>query len=592
MFPRMRMFSRMLMFPQIALAVLLATLGTTSLRGQERAIGPGDDLTGLWGAELFSGPLLRGPLTLERTAGRWTVRVGGLEATAPTTGDSARIALPGGSGILRVREIGPARELHAMWIQPAMNMSEYASPVHLTQERQGAWRGTVAPLDDRLSLYLLFRREADGSTTGKFRNPESGWNLGRTYRMARDGDNLAFTDLTTGKVRWRQNYDSAQRTIQFDFGAPFLLRPLAGGEGRGFYPRIEAASAYAYRPPLPAGDGWATARAAATGMNEASLAAMIERIIGTDPSSDSAALVHSVLVAHHGKLVLEEYFYGFTPDRLHDTRSASKTLMSIMAGIAMDRGARFAMQSPVYPIFGLDSAVRADPRRGRITVGQLLTHSTGLACDENDEASPGNEDKLQQQRSQPDWYRFMLDLPIAHDAGSTYAYCSGTMNLAGGVVARTTKRWLPEFFDETVARPLGITHYAMNLMPGGDAYGGGGVYMRPRDLLKLGQLVLSGGNWNGTRVVSKGWLERSTAQQIRTPDGGSDGFGWHRHTLHANGRDYQEIEANGNGGQFVIVIPELDITVVFTAGNYNRYRSWRALRDEFVPKFVMAAVLK
>ncbi len=573
----------------LASALALAALTPFPLLAQGDTMpAPDAELEGLWGTEALLGPAVRGELLLEQRGDRWTLRAGGLEAAARADADTVRISLPGGAGTLRIR-LGGATEPHAMWIQPSGNLPEYASPVMLRAEGPGAWRGTIRPLDDHFSLYLLVRRAADGSRTGIFRNPEFGWNAGRAYRLSREDDNLAFTNIATGKVQWHQPYDPDQRTILFDFGAPLQLRPLRREEARGFYPRIGAAS-YVYRVPLPGNDGWVAAPAAETGMDQAPLVAMVERLMQMDPASDSTPLVHSVLVARHGKLVLEEYFYGFTPDRLHDMRSASKTMTSLMVGAAMDRGAPFTTESPVYPIFGLDSMLRSDLRRARITVGQLLTHSTGLACDDNDETSPGNEERLQQQRTQPDWYRYMLDLPVVHEPGSTYAYCSGTMNLAAGVVARATGRWLPEFFDESLAQPLDITDYAMNLMPNGEAYGGGGLYLRPRDLLKFGQLVLTGGTWNGVRVVSKRWIERSTASQIVTPDGSSDGFGWHRHILRLNGRSYQEVEANGNGGQFLIVVPELDLVVVFTAGNYNHYGVWRKLRDEWVPRYVMAAV--
>jgi CubicO group peptidase (beta-lactamase class C family) len=285
-------------------------------------------------------------------------------------------------------------------------------------------------------------------------------------------------------------------------------------------------------------------------------------------------------------LVLEEYFFGFSADRPHDLRSVSKVFASLMAGIAMDHGAQFTMQSSVTSLFGLV----ADGPKGRITVGQLLSHSSGLACDDNDDASPGNEDAMQSQRTQPDWYAFVLDLPMAHDPGSHYAYCSGGINLVAGIVHRGTSDWLPDFFDRQIARPLQFGQYALNLTPTGDAYGGGGAYLCPRDLLKIGQLYLDGGVWHGHRIVSRRWTVQSTAHQIITNQGGSDGFGWHRYTLRANGRDYQEFEANGNGGQFLIVVPELDLTVVTTAGNYNQYGTWKAIREELVPQYIIPSI--
>jgi len=131
----------------------------------------------------------------------------------------------------------------------------------------------------------------------------------------------------------------------------------------------------------------------------------------------------------------------------------------------------------------------------------------------------------------------------------------------------------------------------MNLMPMGQGYFGGGVYLRPRDLLKLGVTYLDGGVWDGRRIVSRAWVEESTAQQIGPPQAqGRDGYAWHLNTLTSGGCSYREYEATGNGGQYLIVLPELDLALVFTGGDYGRYRIWRRWRDQLVPGFVIPAV--
>src|SRR5512140_3329643 len=106
----------------------------------------------------------------------------------------------------------------------------------------------------------------------------------------------------------------------------------------------------------------------------------------------------------------------------------------------------------------------------------------GLACDDNDDASPGNEGAMQSQSAQPDWYRYTLDLPLANAPGEHYAYCSAGTNLAGGVLAQVSGAWLPALFDTLVAQPLKLGRYYVNLMPTGQAYSGGGMHLRPRDL--------------------------------------------------------------------------------------------------------------
>lgn len=572
--------------------IMVASYAGASVSAQNPP-APGDGLVGLWGSETTSGPRVRGELTLERGPQQWMASVGGYHVTAPLTGDSIRIVLPGGEGELRSR-IDSGGVVRGFWVQPPVYGSPYATPVVLQRVHQRAWRGTVAPLEGRFSLYLLIRRDGDGSLQGVFRNPEMNWTGGAPwFRVTRQRDSISFVDPTTGKPSFVQPYDSAQRRISMEVGGPISLTPLSLDEAAGFLPRSPAESSQHYRAPLRREDGWRTGRAKAVGMDEARLAQLVERIATTDPTGKGAPLIHSVLVARRGRLVLEEYFFGYSAERLHDLRSASKTFTSVMAGAAMQAGAPITMTTPVTSVFrGRGTGLAHDPRKDRITMGNLLTHSSGLACDENDSESPGNEGTMQQQTRQPDWYRYVLDLPMAHDPGTTYAYCSGGMNLAGGMIARTTEMWLPDFFDRYVARPLGIDRYAMNLMPTGEAYAGGGVYLRPRDLLKFGQAYLDGGTWNGKRVVTVPWAKESTAPQIRTPDGASDGYGWHRHELQLAGKSYPSYEANGNGGQFLIVVPELDLAVVFTAGNYNQYPIWRKFRDELVPQYIMAALLR
>jgi CubicO group peptidase (beta-lactamase class C family) len=550
-----------------------------------------DGLVGLWGAEAILGPQVRGDITIRRAGGRWDIRAGGFEVSVPASGKELRADLPGGQGELRARLEPDGRTLHGMWIQPAGDGAAYASPVPFTREADGAWRGKIAPLSERWSLYLRIERSTDGALTGSFRNPERRWTGGSAvFRVTSGEGHVRLADPASGQERFVQPYDPKERRILMEFGSPIALTPRTPDQAVGYFPRSPSAPPYEYRAPVPEDDGWPTARAATVGLDEARLRDLVRWIAAVDPAEKYPPLIHSVLVERHGKLVLEEYFYGYAADRLHDLRSASKSFTSLMAGIAMDRGAGFSMATPVEKIFPpADPSAPQDPRRAKITVGELFTHSSGLACDDNDDASPGNEDTMQSQDKQRDWYRYVLDLPMEHDPGTTYAYCSGGINLAGGVVARTTGAWLPEFFDRYVARPLGIRRYAMNLMPDGQGYSAGGVHMRPRDLLKFGQLYLRGGVWRGRRVVSERWVRESTARQMDSPSG-SDGYGWHRNTLHADGRDYAEFEANGNGGQFLIVVPEADLAVVFTAGNYGQYGVWRKFRDELVPKYVLAGL--
>jgi CubicO group peptidase (beta-lactamase class C family) len=142
-------------------------------------------------------------------------------------------------------------------------------------------------------------------------------------------------------------------------------------------------------------------------------------------------------------------------------------------------------------------------------------------------------------------------------------------------------------------------------MPTSAGYLGGGAYVRPRDLLKVGQMYLDGGVWHGTRIVDSAWVARSTTAQIEiTPATtgldsvtfrnfyvpGADGYAWHLHTLQSGGRAHREYEATGNGGQLLIVVPDLDLAVVITAGNYGQGGIWSRWRDQIVAGEIIPAI--
>jgi CubicO group peptidase (beta-lactamase class C family) len=359
----------------------------------------------------------------------------------------------------------------------------------------------------------------------------------------------------------------------------------------GYYPRTPAEPRYVYRPPIAEADGWRTATLDAAGLDAARISALVQKILDADPWPQTAPLVQGLLIARHGRLVLEEYFYGFDKERPHDLRSGGKTLASVLAGIAIDHGAKFSPQTPVYPLFPeYASFANPDPRKSLMTVEHLMTMTSGFDCDENgNDNAPGNEDKMQSQTAQPDWYKFMLDQRLAAKPGDAFAYCSGAVNLIGGIVRNTTRTWLPEFFDRFVARPLQMRTYHMNLTPAGEGYMGGGLHIRPRDALKLGQLYLDGGVWNGKRIVSRKWVEVSTARHPMNARG-SDGYNWHLNDIKLGDRVFKEYDASGNGGQLVMVLPELDLVVMFTGGNYGNFGVWGHFRDELLPQYILAAI--
>jgi len=233
-----------------------------------------------------------------------------------------------------------------------------------------------------------------------------------------------------------------------------------------------------------------------------------------------------------------------------------------------------------------------DARKDRITVADLMSMQSGYACDDNDDNSPGNEDAMQSQTKQPDWYKYALDLPMAADPGTKAVYCTAGINLLGAIVSTSTKQWLPAYFNARFARPMQFGRYALWLMPApvNDAYMGGGDLFRPRDFLKFGQLFLDGGTWNGSPIIDPAWLQAVSTKRS-TIDGeiGDYGWGWHLYEFDVSGRKIKAIGAGGNGGQLLFVFPQLDMALMITAANYGQYPVWSSYIKTLVPE-ILAAV--
>jgi CubicO group peptidase (beta-lactamase class C family) len=357
--------------------------------------------------------------------------------------------------------------------------------------------------------------------------------------------------------------------------------------------------------PSAAGDGWKVERAAALGVDEKALAAAVQRIVDFDPAAERTWPIHSLSVAYKGRLILDEYFYGYTAGQPHDTRSASKTFSSVVLGAIQRGGSGLTPASKVYEVMApLGPFANPDPRKARITLGHLLTHSAGLACDDNAESSPGNEDMIESDRSQPGWTKRTLNLPMAYEPGEHYAYCSMNINLAGAMLSQSTGEWLPSLFDRTVARPLQFGRYHWNLQPTGAGYLGGGVFVRPRDFLKIGQAYLDGGVWNGRRIADASWVKDALSPHAHiSPETTGvhgdaflqnyyevdEGFAWHMIGVRSGDNVYPAFDANGNGGQLLLVVPQYDLVVMFTAGGYGT-GLWNRERDEIVGKMIIPAI--
>ncbi len=277
--------------------------------------------------------------------------------------------------------------------------------------------------------------------------------------------------------------------------------------------------------------------------------------------------VHSMLVVRGGRLAFERYYNGHGRDNPHDLRSATKSITSLLTGIAFERGALADTDTPLMYILG-DNYPEVK-NKGDLTLRHLLTMSSGLDCDDGDRRTRGQEDRMYRST---DWVDYFLSLDRTFAPGDSTRYCTGGVIALGEAIAQSTSQDIATFADETLFRPLGIRNYEWARFDGGRKVDTGGhLLLTPQGMAKIGLLVLNQGRWDGQQVVSADWIEEST-QPHTTMRGEPYGYLWWLGPLRYGEKTVDVISARGNGGQAILIVPEYDLVAVFTGGFYNSDR--------------------
>lgn len=350
--------------------------------------------------------------------------------------------------------------------------------------------------------------------------------------------------------------------------------------------------------PAALDDGWITASPESVGLDGARLCGIAARL------KEMEADVHGVVIARHGKLVFEQYFpgyddpwgrddgqYTFDAATRHDMRSVSKSVVSLLVGIAIDRKLIAGIDEPAVKFFPEYAAVKSQGW-DQITLRHLLTMSSGMQWDENRAwKDPRNDEP--HLGSDADPYRYVLSKPIAAPPDTVWVYNGGGTDLLGNIIERVSGKTLEAFARDALFEPLGISDFEWMKYRNGKVSAAAGLRLRPRDAAKIGQLVLGHGAWNGKQIVPADWIEQSIAPRFQAIGyfGGLFFYSqqWWLGRSISDGAAVKWIAAMGLGGQRIFVIPDHDLVVMMTSGLYTNPRQGDGALDT-LSRFVIPSV--
>lgn len=312
---------------------------------------------------------------------------------------------------------------------------------------------------------------------------------------------------------------------------------------------------------------------------------------GTYPNLDG------IVISQHGKIVFESYFNGFSKDSLHDTRSAFKSVTGLLTGIAVDKGFIKNLDQKVYDFFPDYKKPKLwDQRKEELTIKHLLTMKSGFDCEEWN----GMKDCEEEMERSGDWMTFCLNLDLKNKPGSTWDYTSVNTMLLGGIIASSSHMTVSDFAERYLYHLLDIKKYRWTKDSVGHELTSGNFYMLPADMIKIGEIILNNGVYNGKRIVSAEWIKRITERNTlienfsnvkisknksAIPQPAYYGYTWYNEQVKTEKLNYNIIFASGNGGQYIMIVKDLDLVVVFTGNSYNSSKS--KLAFDIMIKYVL-----
>ena len=319
---------------------------------------------------------------------------------------------------------------------------------------------------------------------------------------------------------------------------------------------------YVYSPPAPLNNEWKVSTLQSEGIDETTIKKLMVKILNGEIPN-----IQSLLILKNNKLVLDEYFEGYALNALHPLASVSKSITSILIGIALDQQAIPNVNNSIYDLLPSYHYWNWDTSHKAIQLKHVLTMTAGL--DWNDWIFPDGDmrDSTSAMSQSDNWITFTLNKETVKTPGEKFVYNNGLSLILGEIIKDTTGYEADKFAEQYLFNPLNIKNHRWRKGKNNIVDTAGGLELRPRDMAKIGSLMLNDGKWGGRQVVSSNWVHESTKMHLKEHIlfGGGYGYQWWRGELFIDDKKIDLFYAAGKGGQYIFVCPELDIVTVVTS---------------------------
>jgi len=307
--------------------------------------------------------------------------------------------------------------------------------------------------------------------------------------------------------------------------------------------------------------------------------------------------VTSILIAKEGRVLFEKYYNDSNKSSKHNVRSGTKTMATFLTGIAIDKGFIKSEKDKIFTYLKHKLPVKnPDKRKDAITIEDLLTMSSVLECDDSNYFSRGYEERMYVIE---DWTQFLLDLPVRSYAfepkpkdqpyGRAFSYGSAKAAAVAEIVQSAIGMKADKFLKEYLFDPLDIDDYTLHYTPMNILNTAGGSEYKSRHFLKLIQLCLNEGRWYDKQIISSNWIKKASTPKANARENVDYGYFLWINPFGSTGKKYDAYYMAGNGGNKIVAIPELKLSVVLTTTNYNN-RNAHSYTDELMNTYIVPAM--